>query len=169
MGYFIFHRNTGEINGSTLLMTYKATGAAVLFYGAEFQFKWEFVNNISLETSASYTNGSFKDNGNPLPQIPPLKGIVGLDYSNNIFSFGINGEWAASQNRVDEFEEPTNGYFVLNAFTQYAISNSDLVHTISLSLDNILNTEYRNHLSRVKSILPEAGRNFRLTYKLYFH
>ena len=74
-----------------------------------------------------------------------------------------------TQKRVDEFEEPTDGYFVLNGFGQYAISQSELIHTFSISLDNILNTEYRNHLSRVKSILPEAGRNFRLTYKLYFH
>ncbi len=169
LGYFIFHKNTGIVDGSTLLMTYKATGRPALFYGAEVQFEWEFYKDISFETSASFTNGSFKDNGKPLPQIPPLKGIVGVNYSNNILSFGITGEWASSQNRVDEFEEPTDGYFILNGFGQYAISQSELVHTFSISLDNILNIEYRNHLSRVKSILPEAGRNFRLTYKLYFH
>ena len=169
LGYFIFHRNTGEINGSTLLMTYQATGAAVLFYGAEAQFEWEFLKNISFKASASYTNGSFKENGNPLPQIPPLKGIIGFNYSDDILSVGVNGEWAAKQTKVDEFEEPTDGYFVLNASIQYSLSYSELIHTFSLSLDNILNTEYRNHLSRVKSILPEAGRNFRLTYKLYFH
>lgn len=169
LNYFILHRNTGVIDGSTLLMTYKAIGEAALFYGAEVQLEWEFIGNITFETSASYTNGSFKENGNPLPQIPPLKGIIGINYSDNILAFGLNGEWAASQNRVDEFEEPTDGYFVLNAFGQYAISNSKIIHTFSLSMDNILNTKYINHLSRVKSILPEAGRNFRLTYKLYFH
>ncbi len=169
LGYFIFHKNTGVLDGSTLLMKYQAMGTSALFYGSEIQVEYELIRNITFETSASYTNGSFKNNGNPLPQIPPLKGIVGIEYSNNILSFGINGEWAASQNRVDEFEEPTDGYFVLNGFGQYAISQSELIHTFSLSLDNILNREYRNHLSRVKSILPEAGRNFRLTYKLYFH
>ena len=30
---------------------------------------------------------------------------------------------------------------------------------------NIFKKEYRNHLSRVKSIMPEAGRNLRLIYK----
>lgn len=39
-------------------------------------------------------------------------------------------------------------------------------NTISLNVDNIFNKEYRNHLSRIKSILPEAGRNLRLIYKL---
>jgi len=169
LSYFIFHRNTGVIDGSTLLMVYKATGAPALFYGSEVQFEWGFVKYFSFKTSASYTHGQFTDNGNPLPQIPPLKGIIGFDYSNDVLSFGINGEWAAEQNRVDEFEEPTAGYFVLNASAQYAISHSELVHTFALSVDNIFNTIYRNHLSSVKSILPEAGRNLRCTYNLYFH
>ena len=67
------------------------------------------------------------------------------------------------------FEEPTDGYFVLNSFAQYSISHSELIHSFSLSLDNMLNQIYRNHLSRVKSILPEAGHNLRFTYKLFFH
>jgi iron complex outermembrane receptor protein len=169
LSYYILPRNSGKIDWGTFLPIYASTGSAVLFYGSELQFEWKFIKNISFETSASYTNGSFKESGNPLPQIPPLKGIVGINYNDNVLSLGIEGEWAASQNRVDTFEEPTTGYFVINASAQYAISHSELVHTISLSFDNVLNTEYRNHLSRVKSILPEAGRNLRLTYKLYFH
>jgi hypothetical protein len=35
-------------------------------------------------------------------------------------------------------------------------------------VDNIADTEYRNHLSRVKSIAPEAGRNFRIAYRLTY-
>ncbi len=169
LSYYILPRNTGETDWSTFLPIYASTGEAVLFYGAEVQFEWEFLRNISFNTSASYTHGSFKNNGNPLPQIPPLKGIVELSYNNNVLSFGINGEWAAKQDRVDMFEEPTDGYFVLNSFAQYSISHSELIHSFSLSLDNMLNQIYRNHLSRVKSILPEAGRNLRFTYKLYFH
>ena len=169
LSYYILPRNTGEIDWSTFLPIYASTGEAALFYGAEVQFEWEFKKNISFNTSASYTHGSFKQTGNPLPQIPPFKGIIGLSYNNNILSYGINGEWAAAQTRVDEFEEPTDGYFILNSFIQYSISHSELIHTFSLSFDNMLNQVYRNHLSRVKSILPEAGHNLRLTYKLFFH
>ena len=169
LSYYIIPRNTGETDWSTFLPIYASTGEAALFYGAEIQFEWGFLKNISFNTSASYTHGSFKENGNPLPQIPPLKGIVELSYNNNILAFGINGEWAAAQERVDMFEEPTDGYFVLNSFAQYSISHSELIHSFSLSFDNMLNQIYRNHLSRVKSILPEAGHNLRFTYKLFFH
>lgn len=169
LSYYILPRNTGETDWATFLPIYATTGESVLFYGAEFQIEWEFLKNISLNTSASYTNGSFKEDGSPLPQIPPLKGILGLGYNNDILAFGINTEWAAAQERIDEFEEPTDGYVVVNSFAQYSISHSELVHTFSLSFENMFNVIYRNHLSRVKSILPEAGRNFRFTYKLYFH
>jgi len=151
------------------LPIYASSGTGALFIGGEGQFEWKFLNNFTFESSASYTKGNFKDTGKPLPQIPPFKGIVEISFSNDILSFGINGEWALSQNRVDEFEEPTSGYFVLNSYAQYSISQSELIHTFSFSFDKMLNKEYRNHLSRVKSILPEAGRNVRLTYKLYFH
>ncbi|KAB2843084.1 MAG: TonB-dependent receptor, partial [Melioribacteraceae bacterium] len=71
-------------------------------------------------------------------------------------------------NKVDTFEEPTAGYMILNSSVQYSFNTGILIHNFSLNVDNIFNKEYRNHLSRVKSILPEAGRNFRLVYKLYF-
>jgi len=169
LSYYIIPRNTGNTDWSTFLPIYASSGTGALFIGGEGQFEWEFMNNFTFESSASYTKGNFKDSGKPLPQIPPFKGIVEISFSNDILSFGIIGEWALSQNRVDEFEESTNGYFILNSFAQYSISQSELIHTFSFSFDNILNKEYRNHLSLVKSILPEAGRNVRLTYKLYFH
>jgi hypothetical protein len=32
--------------------------------------------------------------------------------------------------------------------------------------DNLLDAEFRDHLSRIKSIMPEAGRNFRVSLQL---
>ena len=123
---------------------------------------FEFSNTIS------FTKGEFKDGGN-LPQIPPIKGLTEIKYRSDNLNFGISGDWALKQDKLDEFEEPTNGYFVVNIFAQYSLIYTKTTSNFSLNIDNIFNTEYRNHLSRVKSILPEAGRNFRLSYKLYFH
>lgn len=169
LSYYIIPRNTGETNFQTLLPVYKTYGVHALFYGFEGQVNWELTNNFTFGITASYTNGKFKNSGNPLPQIPPLKGNIELSYNTDAWSVGINSELAAEQNKVDEFEEPTAGYAVLNGYFQYGFSTNGLLHSIAFNIDNILNKEYRNHLSRVKSILPEAGINFRLTYKLYFH
>jgi len=165
---YIISRNTGEINYATFLPIYKSTGVKALFYGIEGQLDWSIRNNFSVSASASYTRGKIQNTGANLPQIPPLKGMVGLKYINNDLSVSLDCEMADAQNKVDTFEEPTAGYAVLNSNIQFSISGDKLVHNFSLSIDNILNKEYRNHLSRIKSILPEAGRNIRFIYKLFF-
>lgn len=165
---YIIHRNTGEINWTTILPVYAAAGVEARFYGIESSLKYSITGRIKLSGSFSYTRGEFKDTGNPLPMIPPLKGQIELTYATPKTTIGINTRMASRQNRVDEFEQPTAGYALLNTYLQYAITAHRFIHSISLNLDNIFDTEYRNHLSRVKSILPEAGRNLRLTYKLFF-
>jgi iron complex outermembrane receptor protein len=42
------------------------------------------------------------------------------------------------------------------------------LHTLTLRVDNVLDQEYRDHLSRVKAFLPEAGRNLSLLYRVAF-
>jgi iron complex outermembrane receptor protein len=168
LNYYIIPRNTGEFNFQTLLPIYATIGVPAVLYGTEFQLDWNIYDHFSMLTSMSYTIGNFKNTNQPLPQIPPLKGLVELKYTNNVITFGLNLEAANSQERTDEFEESTAGYVIFNGYVQSVLEQGDLIHSISLSAENIFNKEYRNHLSRVKSIMPEAGRNFKLTYKLFF-
>ncbi len=169
LSYYIIPRNTGEINYATFLPIYRTEGVAALFYGAEGEVSYRLWSKLKIGVTLSYTRGKFKGTDKSLPQIPPLKGNVELSYTTDTWVLGVNSELAAKQNNVDEFEEPTTGYAVFNSYFQITISAGKLLHNFALSVDNIFDKEYRNHLSRVKSILPEAGRNFRLTYKLYFH
>jgi iron complex outermembrane receptor protein len=76
--------------------------------------------------------------------------------------------FAARQNRTGDFEEPTDGYAVLDLTAGYRFLAGSQLHTVTLGVENALNTEYRNHLSRVKVIMPEPGRNVRLLYRLTF-
>ena len=124
---------------------------------------------MKFGVTLGYTRSKFKGTDKSLMQIPSLKGNIKLSYITDRSVLVVNSELAAKQNNVDEFEEPTTGYAVFNSYFQFTISAGKLLHNFALSVGNIFDKEYRNHLSRVKSILPEAGRNFRLTYKLYFH
>lgn len=166
---FIIPRKTAEINYQTFLPVYQTLGVGAKIYGADGRAEWKLSQVYSLTASASYTIGKFKEDGKNLPQIPPLKGFIGFQYTRDNFIFSLNTEIAAAQKNVDQFEEPTAGYIILNSSAQYSINSRLAVHNFTFNIDNLLNKEYRNHLSRVKSVLPEAGRNFRLTYKLYFH
>jgi hypothetical protein len=40
--------------------------------------------------------------------------------------------------------------------------------TITARLDNATNTLYRNHLSIIKDLVPEMGRNFKVVYAVRF-
>jgi iron complex outermembrane receptor protein len=165
---YIIPRNNGKINFATLLPIYQSTSVDAEIYGLENQFDFNFSTNYSISLGTSYTRGIITDSESPLPSIPPLKVLITFKYATDIFNSGITIETASSQKQIDFFEEPTSGYFLINTFAQWTISLGNYVNNLSLNIDNLLNREYRNHLSRVKSIMPEAKRNFRFTYRVYF-
>lgn len=164
---YIIPRNTGETNFQTFLPIYSSEGVPALLYGYEIEGKLDFLGKFSFTGQFSFTEGRIK-NGGWLPQIPPLKGVFELNYNSSGIKIYIRNESAAGQERTDEFEEPTKGYSVFACGFLYSIKSGSFVHNLSLNVDNLLNTEYRNHLSRIKSVLPEPGRSFRAVYKLFF-
>jgi iron complex outermembrane receptor protein len=168
MNGFIIPRNTGETNFATFLPVYATTGVDALLYGSEAQVEWTVLPSFTLDGAVSYTHGTFRDTGAPLPQIPPLKGRAGIKWKTDRWLVGVHAEFADRQDRVDEFEEGTAGYTIFNSFVQYSFFTGLQVHNISVTAENMFDTAYRNHLSRVKVVLPEAGFNMRVTYKLHF-
>ena len=66
------------------------------------------------------------------------------------------------QNRLGEFETYTPSAFVVDFVVAYDYKNQN----ITVQLKNLFNEEYYNHLSRIKNITPEAGRNIHLVYKI---
>lgn len=167
-GYFISPRNSGKTNFATLLPVYEARGEAAIFHGIEAKAEISLLYGFSVESSISYTYAYHPVSSLPLAAIPPLKGLFTLQYASGNALAGISTEMTMAQNRVDVFEQATAGYGVLNAFFQFRISSQELIHSFSINAENILNTEYRNHLSRVKILMPEAGFNLKGTYRLYF-
>ena len=100
--------------------------------------------------------------------IPPLKGGLGIIYANGAFQIGSKAQFAAEQRRTGDFETPTDGYAIVDLFGQYRLQSGKLLHTFSLNGDNIFNTTYRSHLSRIKDLMPESGRSVSLLYRMYF-
>lgn len=165
---FIIPRNTGKINYATLLPVYATEGVPAILTGFETQFEIKSFKFLQFDINTSYTYGIFKSTETPLPSIPPFKIISTISYRRNNFLFGILNETASSQKRIDTFEQPTDGYSIFGIFSQYILTTGKFTHNLSANIDNIFNTEYRNHLSRVKSIMPESGTNFRVIYRLFF-
>lgn len=166
MPYFIIPRNTGKINLQQILPIYATTGVNAEILGIESQFEYTFLQHLTFKTTLSYNYGEIKGEG-PLPSIPPMKCLVDLRYAKNSYIVGVSSEIASAQNRVDQFEEPTKGYCIFNSYYQQTFQICKKILSVSLTLDNIFDTVYRNHLSRIKSIMPESGRNLRMFVKFF--
>lgn len=93
---------------------------------------------------------------------------MGIDWRYQ--GFGVRPELilAARQGRVFDNETPTEGYSVLNVNASYAVLKARTAHIFAISGNNLTNELYRNHLSFIKAIAPEIGRNFRASYTLRF-
>lgn len=165
---YIFPRNTGETNVRTLLPIYQTTGAEAVMYGAEGSGEIFLSTDVSLLGSFSYVHATFTDTDEPIPFIPPLSARLGLEWSPGAWTFGLTAHAAAEQNRVGAHEEPTDGYVTLDSYVQYFFTAGRFLHTIDLGVENVTDAEYRDHLSRVKVIMPEPGRNLKLLYRMYF-
>jgi iron complex outermembrane receptor protein len=165
---YLYPRNTGEMSARRPLPVYQFSGDSVRMWGTELLVEIKLSTALSLNTTLSYVEGTLTESGNPLPFIPPLSGKTDLQYTSGALTLGGVVRFAADQNRLGEFEDPTDRYTVFDAFGQYYLSTGKQLHTLSLTIENVTNTTYRMHLSRVKSIMPEPGRNIKLLYKVYF-
>ena len=168
---YIFPKNSGERSLRRAdLFLYQTVGERVLMHGAEVTFDWHLAEPWKVAGALSYVRGRLTDlDDEPLPRLPPLQGHLGLTCEpTEALSATIDVRLAAEQDQVGEFEEPTEGYAVLDLSSQYYVQWGGRLHTFSLTLENATDAVYRNHLNRVKEILPEPGRNLRLLHKVFF-
>jgi iron complex outermembrane receptor protein len=100
--------------------------------------------------------------------MPPPNALIEVNYNIKKFNIGAEYIFVSEQNKLAEFEEYTDSYSLFNIFASYNFNISDTYHTITLNIENLLNVEYRNHLSRIKSIMPEPGINIRILYRFYY-
>jgi len=143
-------------------------GADSVLQGIEAHGDFGLTSNLFAEVLLDYVHGALKDTDNPLPRIPPLRSQFGLRYQYNAFQVGGNVTAVATQDRVLGIETPTDGYGLLRLYASYSVQTGGAVSTITARLENITDELYRNHLSYIKDLAPEMGRNFRLLYNVRF-
>ena len=103
---------------------YRTVGERVLMHGAEANFDWHLAEPWKVAGTLSYVRGRLIDlNDEPLPRLPPLpplQGHLGLTCEpTEALSATVDLRLAAEQNRIGEFEKPTEGYAVLDFSSQY--------------------------------------------------
>jgi iron complex outermembrane receptor protein len=155
--------------------------------------RWSPGADLTVDAGASYVRATNTDLDEPLSFIPPLNGHLKVRLEGTRAFAELGGRVAARQDRVGTPPElppfsppycgstgatncrpipgeflPTDGYGVMNAAVGYRWIDGSRVHSLTLRLQNLTDTEYRNHLSRIKELAPEAGRTVSLLYRLSF-
>ena len=165
---FLYLFNTGKINYRTLLPIYQYGETQALLQGAEASWKLNLNRRSEWSGSFSYVQGKQVIEDKPLPQMPPLNGHTEWTFRVADWTLKPGIKIALAQHQLGEFEEATEGYWFPNLSLSYRITRHGKLHTFDLVGENLSNTTYRDHLSRVKSIMPEPGRNIKLLYRLYW-
>jgi iron complex outermembrane recepter protein len=183
MDGYVFPRNTGELGRQGERWKFQYVNEDARLAGVEGEAEFTLAQHLVLEASASYVRGTIRGdrdtipglNGEPdriesadLPLMPPLNGRVGLRHETARTSYGAGARWAARQDRLGDFETVTDAYATGDLFISWRLLLGGQLHAITLRVDNVLDAEVRDHLSRTKLILPEAGRNVSLLYRVQF-
>ncbi len=180
---YIYHSPTGEPDPRfRRFPVFEARGEDAVFQGADGRLQWEALPGVVVDARAGYVRAHRTGSADePLPAIPPLSGGIESRWERGSLTLTLGWEGGARQDRVpspipspiDEGEvlipeRPTPGYGVVEAGAGYRWSGGGRLHSVHLGVENLFDREWRNHLSRIKDVAPEAGRNVRLLYRVTF-
>lgn len=189
---FSYPSNTGDVTGE--LFIYRHLNTDARFVGAELSGRWIVTGDLVLDTDVSYVRATNLATDEPLPLIPPLNGRTTLRWDRERFFFEGGWRGAAEQDRVpgrpelpagsdgycDEVGEgepcrpvpgeflATAGYSIFNVGAGYRWLTGHQVHSLTVRVENLTDEVYRNHLSRIKELSPEAGIGATLAYRIAF-
>ncbi len=145
------------------LYKYQTKGVKSLIKGIEFNLGYQY-KKIKMIYNFSLVRGDDLTNKIPLSYINPDKQILNLEYDQKNISYKMRLSKIQSQNRLGEFETFTPSSFLVDFIIGYSKNNQN----ITIQFNNILDEESYNHLSKLKSIMPEPGRNITISYKRFF-
>lgn len=180
---YIFPRNTGEPGRQAQRWKFQYSNEDATLVGAEGDLEVTLREHVVLEATASYVRGTIAGsrdsipgvNGEPdrlespyLPLMPPLNGRVGLRHETARWSLGGGVRLAAAQTLLGDFETETAGYATVDLSAGWRFVVGPRLHALTLRVDNLLDAEVRSHLSRTKEVIPDAGRNISLLYRVQF-
>ncbi len=184
---YIFPSSRGRIELGTQggRPRFQYTNEDARFVGVEGTAEWSVTERIIMEATGSLVSAEFTgrraaipvlEDGDTIlvpaskypPLIPPPNGRVAVRYETADWFAGAGARLAAEQDRTGDFETPTSAYALADLIGGVRFLGGGRLHTLTLRIDNLLDASYRDHLSRIKDIMPEPGRNISLLYRLTF-
>lgn len=165
---FIYRSLTGEEEDGLPVAVFAAGDSRL--QGMESHVDVRVTDTVYVEGGLDYVRGDLTSTGEALPRMPPLRGRFGVRYQRSALQAGADFTSVAEQDRVQGVETPTDGYQLLKLFASYSFADPSgrVVSTITARLDNVTDERYSNHLSFIKDLAPEVGRDFKVLYSVRF-
>ena len=145
------------------LYIYSPKGIKAVIKGFEFDFEYK-LKDLQIDYNLSFVKGDNLTLGLPLSYINPMKEILSFNFNRKLINLKLRFSKIHAQDRLGQFETFTEGAVLTDLLLSYNHESYDF----TIQFNNIFNKEYYNHLSRIKSIAPEAGRNVVVVYKMFF-
>ncbi|MBX2843120.1 MAG: TonB-dependent receptor, partial [Flammeovirgaceae bacterium] len=163
------------IRGAFPVFKYQQTDARIM--GTDLDFHYDFLENFTYLSKISIVRGKNLTQNTDLIYIPSDRWINGIhyhkDFSKVIKELHISTELAylATQFRAPDtdFAPPPNGYSLINLNLDIALPESKLNTTFGISVENLLNTKYRDYLNRMRYFADDLGRNITFRAKFKFN
>lgn len=139
-------------------------------YGFDGRIDLRLLPGLSSYGTIAYVRGDDTRNGTPLPLMPPLNGRLGLNWRTRYLTLDLAAGMFATQDRIVAGELRTPGH---TTFDLYLISQpiraGMLINRIVLGVENLTDTQYRNHLATNRGLITaEPGRNLVLRWTTEF-
>lgn len=171
---YIYPSPTGETDPESKLPIYDIRQATSTFWGLEYSFQVQPAAWLLLTLNGDYVNARNDLTGNALPFTPPAKNILGLklqkDNMGAIYNsyFEFTARFVAEQTQVDPLEAVTEGYTLLDAGVGFDFVLSKSIASVDLSVSNLADLKYVDHLSRYRYYAMNPGRSFNLKLTVPF-
>lgn len=189
---FIYLQPTGfetTIRGAFPVWEFKQTEA--LLTGFDVNTKWEISNHFSHELGLAYVNGQNLSTDEYLIDMPPFVINNKIQFKKESwlnFVSELKSEIVFRQNQFPNYNFETNiivddeltpvlvdissppkGYHLLHFYSEMTFKiNKKNSLTTSFSVQNIMNTTYRDYLNRQRFFVDEMGRNVQIQLKFNY-
>ena len=124
--------------------------------------------DVVLDGVADYTRASISNGGGPVPRIPPLRLLGGVELQSGSLDLRGEVEWTDDQRRNAAFETETAGFTLVNASASWRPLGRNRNIALIASANNLFDVTARRAASFTKDYVPLSGRDFRLTARFSF-
>ncbi|WP_294171972.1 TonB-dependent receptor [uncultured Sphingomonas sp.] len=166
---FIYEAETGEEIDELPVFQYFQRDATYRGVEVEASARLGEVRGVRIvaDVVGDYVRATIKSGG-PVPRIPPLRLLGGLEAQSERWDARAEVEWIDDQTRVAAFETTTEGFTRVNASVVWHPWGKRNETSLILSANNIFDEEARRHASFTKDFVPLAGRDIRLSAHFSF-